>query len=335
MFRVGIVGAGLQCQRRAPVITKSKECKLIAITSLHEDHTRQVAAQYECEAEKNWESLVSRKDIDVVIVCTPPHIHADISIAAMKAGKHVLCEKPLSRTLKESEEMLKVSRSTGKILKCGFNHRYHPAITDAKAIINKGLIGKLLLGRCRYGICGRPGYETEWRANPEMASGGQFIEQGTHAIDLYRWLFGEIVEVSCMTGVQYFQNQTLDDNGMAIFRTNSGALLSLHASLTQWKNLFSFEIIGENGYLLIEGLGASYGNEKLTFGVKDYNAPFNDHVTEYRGGDVSWQAEWNDFLNAITKNTIPMGDAVDGLMSMKIALACYEADKSGRVIKVS
>jgi len=334
MMRVGIIGSGLQCQRRAPVIVKWPDAELAVIASLNLESAQQAAVQFNCEATDDWEKVVERDDIDVILVCTPPYVHADISIKAMKNGKHVLCEKPLTKTVKEAEDMVKVSEETKRILKCGFNHRHHPAVLEAKKIVDAGLLGKLLIGRCKYGICGRPGYESEWRANPEMASGGQFIEQGSHAIDLFRWFFGEIAEVSCMTGIQYFKTQTLDDNGMAILRAENGGLISIHASLTQWKNTFSFEIFGEDGYVIVDGLGASYGNEKLTYGKKDYDAPFNDHVTEYRGGDSSWQSEWKEFYNAIVNDKLPMGNGYDGLASMRVALACYEAEEKGIVVKL-
>lgn len=333
-MRVAIIGAGLQCGRRAPVIKESRGDQLVAIASLHLDHARNMADRFGCEASADWHQVVAREDIDVVVVCTPPHVHAEIGIAAMRHGKHVLCEKPLTRTLVESEAMLDAAKEAGRTLKCGFNHRHHPAIWDARLLVDKGEIGNPLFARCRYGICGRPGYETEWRANPDEAAGGQFIEQGTHAIDLFRWFLGEIGEVTCMTGTQYFKEQTLDDNGLAVFRTRQGALASLHASLTQWKNQFSFEVFGSDGYVAVEGLGASYGTEKLVFGKRDFSAPFNDHVTEYRGGDISWRAEWKEFVDAIKEGRPPLGNGDDGLAAMRIALAAYEAEKQRRVIRI-
>ena len=333
-MRVAIIGAGLQCGRRAPVVKESRDDKLISIAGLHLDHARKMADRFGCEASDDWRRVVERDDVDIVLVCTPPHVHAEIGIAALRHGKHVLCEKPLTRTLPESEAMLDTARQTGRVLKCGFNHRHHPAIWDAKKLIDKGEIGKPLFARCRYGICGRPGYEDEWRANPAEAAGGQFMEQGTHAIDLFRWFLGEIAEVTCMTGTQYFTKQTLEDNGLAVFRTRQGALASLHASLTQWKNQFSFEVFGEDGYVTVEGLGASYGTEKLVFGKRDFNAPFNDHVTEYRGGDISWRAEWKEFKDAIAEGRPPLGDGEDGLAAMRVALAAYDAEKQRRVIRI-
>ena len=332
-IKVAVIGAGLQCKRRAPVIREWAGAELKAITSLHLDHAKAMSSKMGCEASDDWKATVARSDIDAVLVCTPPHVHAEISIAAMKAGKHVLCEKPMTKTVAEAEDMVAVAKKAGVVLKCGFNHRHHPAIRDAKKVVDDGKIGRPLFGRCRYGICGRPGYENEWRADPKQAAGGQFIEQGTHAIDLFRWFMGDVAEVACMTGVEYFKEQTLDDNGMAVFRMKSGAMASLHASLTQWKNTFSFEVFGADGYVQVEGLGASYGTEKMIFGKRDFEAPFHDGITEYRGGDISWKDEWAEFMKAIAEKRPPMGSGQDGLEAMRIALAAYESERSGKIIK--
>jgi predicted dehydrogenase len=333
-MRVAIIGAGLQCGRRAPVVSESPDGELVVIASLVRAHAEAMASRMGCEAAGDWRSAIGRDDIDVVLVCTPPHVHAEISIAAMRAGKDVLCEKPLSRTLGESEEMVRVAKETGRVLKCGFNHRHHPAIREAKRLVEAGTIGRPIFARCRYGICGRPGYEKEWRADPKQAAGGQLIEQGSHVIDLFRWFMGEVEEVALMTGRGYFKGQPMEDNGMALFRMRSGATASLHTSLTQWKNLFSFELFGEDGYLEVEGLGASYGTERLKVGRRDFDGPFHDGVTEYRGGDISWREEWKEFVSAIKEKREPIGNGEDGLATMRVALAAYEAERSGRTVEL-
>lgn len=335
MMRVAIIGAGLQCRRRAPVVREDPQAQLKVIASLHLERAQAMAQAMGCEASNNWREVVRRDDIDAVLICTPPYVHAEIGVAALRAGKHVLCEKPLTRTLSEAEEFLRVAQESRRVLKCGFNHRHHPAIRDAKKIVDEGRIGRPLFGRCRYGICGRPGYEKEWRADPAQAAGGQFIEQGTHAIDLFRWFLGEVSEVALVSGILYFKGQTLDDNGMGVFRFRSGALASLHASLTQWKNLFSFEIFGEDGFVAVEGLGASYGTEQLRVGRRDFTGPFCETVTEYRGGDISWKAEWDEFMAAIREAREPLGNGKDGLEAMRIALAAYESERQGRFVKLS
>jgi len=334
-MRVSIIGAGLQCRRRAPVLLQSPDDTLVSISSQLPDHAKAMAKQFFCEADFSWKDTVSRDDIDAVIICTPPSSHAEIAIAAMNSGKHVLCEKPLSKTFDEAKEMLFVANATGRVLKCGFNHRHHPAIWEAKKRCDAGWIGRPLFSRCRYGICGRPGYENEWRADSNLAAGGQFIEQGSHGIDLIRWFLGEISEVACMTSTHYFTDQSLEDDGFAIFRTSSGATASLHTSLVQWQNLFSFEVFGENGYVRIEGLGGGYGVEKLYLGKREFDLPFQDTVIQYRGADNSWREEWTEFSNAINEGRDPIGSAFDGLQAMRVALAAYEAEKSRRVLDIS
>ncbi len=333
-MKVAIIGSGLMCRRRAPVVKEWPGAELAVIASLHLDHAKAAAAKLGCEASDDWKTVVARKDIDVVIVSTPPHVHAEISIAAMKAGKHVLCEKPLTRTVAEAEQMLAVAKQTGRVLKCGFNHRHHPAVGEAKKVLDSGAIGKPLFARCRYGICGRPGFEKEWRADPKQAAGGQFIEQGTHAMDLFRWFLGDLTEVACMTSTGYFTKQPMEESGMAVFRAASGATASLHTSLTQWKNLFSFEVFGEDGYVIAEGLGTSYGTEKCIRGKRDFDGPFRDDVIEYRGGDISWKEEWKEFVGAIEGRREPIGNGRDGVEAMRVALAAYESEKTGRIVKI-
>jgi predicted dehydrogenase len=293
-----------------------------------------MARQFGCGVDWSWQDTVARNDLDAIVICTPPYAHAEISIAAMRSGKHVLCEKPLTRTVAEAEEMVRVSRDTGRVLKCGFNHRHHPAIAEAKRRLDAGDLGRPLFGRCRYGICGRPGYENEWRADPDQAAGGQFIEQGSHGIDLVRWFMGDIVEVACMTSRHYFKMQPLEDDGFAVFRTAAGGTASLHASLVQWQNLFSFEVTGDEGYARIEGLGGAYGTECLYLGRRDFSEPFQDRVIQFRGADVSWRDEWREFRAAITERRQPLGNGVDGLAAMTIALVAYQAEREKRVLPV-
>lgn len=332
-MRVVFIGAGLQLRRRAPVVVQSPDDEVVEVVGA-DSAPKELAKAYGAVASIDWRHAVERDDVDAIVVCTPPHIHAEITIAALDAGKHVLCEKPLCRTIAEAEAMLAAARRSNRLLKCGFNHRHHPAVLEARKRFERGDFGNLIAARCRYGICGRPGYENEWRADPARAAGGQIAEQGTHAVDLFRWFLGELAEVSCMTSIGYFREQPLDDNGMAMFRSARGAIAMLHSSLTHWKNLFSFEIMGEDGYFTIEGLGASYGTERLIVGKRDFSAPFEDLVIEYRGGDSSWQSEWNEFKSAISEGRDPLGSAADGLAAVRITQAAYHAEKSKSVVDI-
>ncbi len=333
-MRVGLIGAGLQGGRRAPVLKQFPGTELVIIAAEHQTVAEQLAAAMGCRATGDWREVVDREDVDAVMVCTPPHLHARMSIAAMKNGKHVLCEKPLTRTIAEAEEMLKVARDKRVVLKCGFNHRHHPGIQKAREWFAQEAIGELDFIRCRYGIGGRPGYEKEWRADPAIVSGGQLMEQGIHAIDLFRWFLGDFTEVTGFISTRYWNIAPLEDNGFALFRTNKGQIASLHSSLTQWINIFSFELYGRDGYILVEGLGGGYGTEKVTLGKRAFFEPFKKEITEFRGGDRSWYEEWKEFAAAINENREPLGNGYDGLAALKLANAVYESAASGRAVSL-
>jgi predicted dehydrogenase len=333
-MRIAIIGAGLQARRRAPVIKDWPDTELVIITAKTKEEADPLARKMGCEAGEGWETVVTRPDIDIVLVCTPPDTHASISIAALKSGKHVLCEKPLTRTVAEAEELIAYARSTGLTLKCGFNHRHHPAIWKAKELFDRGEFGTPVFGRCVYGICGRPGYEKEWRADTSVVSGGQFMEQGIHAVDLFRWFLGDFEKVTGFTSTKYFDISPLEDNGFALLRTSTEVIASIHSSLTQWKNLFIFEIFGVDGYFRVEGLGGGYGNEKLYIAKRDFNAPFTEQAIEYRGDDRSWLEEWKEFMTAIKEKREPIGNGIDGLETLKIVNAVYQSSQSGQTISI-
>ena len=327
-MRVGLIGSGLQGRRRAPAIQSSSGTELAVISADYADSAQAaaLAKSFGCESTVGWEHVVKRSDLDAVVICTPPHLHAKIGIAAMENGKHVLCEKPLGRTVEEAEAMVNAANMNKVKLKCGLNHRFHPAIQKAKQLLDQGDIGEPNFVRCRYGIGGRPGYEKEWRANPEIAGGGEMMDQGTHAIDLSRCFLGEFAEVTAFM-VNYLTNiVSIEDNGFVLMRTKTGKVASIHASLTQWKNLFSFEVFGSDGYVTAEGLGGSYGTERLVFGRRDFSKPFTEEIVEFRGEDRSWLEEWKEFVACIKEDREPSGNGYDGLVAMRLVKAAYESD---------
>jgi predicted dehydrogenase len=331
-MRVGIVGAGLQARRRGAVLLTFPETKLVVVSAVQLDHAAPLASRLGCEAAEGWESMVEREDLDALVVATPPHLHAPISIAAMRNGKHILCEKPLARTIGEAETMVATAKETGRVLKCGFNHRHHPAIQAARRWFEEGRIGDPIFIRARYGIGGRPGYEREWRANPEVVGGGQLMEQGIHVVDMARWFLGEFAQVTAFVETTFWNIKPLEDNAFALFRTATGTAASIHSSLTQWKNLFSFELCGRDGYIAMEGLGGGYGSEKVSLGKRDFVAPFTEEVVEFRGEDRSWHDEWQEFAAAVKERREPLGNAADGREAMRLVFAAYESARTGRTV---
>ena len=195
-MKVGIVGAGLQGKRRAQALKAVDGSELVIVADVRQDAAAALAADAGCVTTSHWEDVVACDDVEEVVVCTPPHLHAQISIAAMRTGKHVLCEKPLARSVDEAEEMVRVAQEMVVRLKCGFNLRHHPGIQQARQWFERGCIGEIMFIRCRYGIGGRPGYDHEWRTKAEISGGGQLMDQGIHVLDLCRWFLGDFDEVT-------------------------------------------------------------------------------------------------------------------------------------------
>jgi predicted dehydrogenase len=334
-MNVGIVGAGLQGRRRARALKAVGGSRLVVVADVCLDAAAALAADAGCLATSQWNEVVAHGDVEAVIVCTPPHLHAEIAIAAMNRGKHVLCEKPLARSVDEGRAMARAGRECGVRLGCGFNFRHHPALRQARQWYEAGDIGEIDWIRCRYGIGGRPGYDQDWRAKAEMSGGGQLMDQGVHLLDLCRWFLGDFAEVSGMVTTRFWDIAPLEDNAFALLRTAAGQVASLHASWTQWKPLFSFEVYGHDGYLTVEGLAGAYGNERAILGRRDFVAPFREGTVEFRGDDRSWDEEWREFVAAVREDREPLASGEDGLAALELARAVYESARLGRTVPLA
>lgn len=331
--RVGLIGAGRQGWRLGKAIRDSSEYKITVVDIDHRAATR-LAKELRADVGKDWRELTSAADIDVIVVCTPPNLHAPICIAAMENGKHVLCEKPLGLNPAEANKMVEVAKQQKVKLQCGFNLRFHPGIKQAKKWLDEGLIDTPVFARCRYGICGSPDYDKDWRANASISGGGELLDQGIHVIDLFRWFLGDFSEATGFTSTSCWDIAPVEDNVFALLRTEKGQIASMHASWTQWKNLFSFEVFGRDGYVIVEGLGGSYGTEQAILAKRTVLEPFTEKIIEFRGEDRSWHEEWKELITAIKENREPLGAGIDGAEAIKIAYAIYESVREKRVINI-
>ncbi|MBI4634981.1 MAG: Gfo/Idh/MocA family oxidoreductase [Candidatus Rokubacteria bacterium] len=330
---VGVVGCGAIGLRRATVAASHPASRVVAVADLEPARAREAAEAAGAQTLAGWREVVRHPEVDVVIVATTHDWLAPISIAALEAGKHVLCEKPMAAGSREAGELVAAVRRTGRFLKVGFNHREHPAIRQAHDLAVRGEVGDIYFIRCRYGHGGRPGYEREWRMDPERSGGGELLDQGIHAIDLFRWFLGDLSEATGITATWEWR-APVEDNVFALFRTPQGQVASLHASWTQWKNLFSFEVVGARGALLVEGLGKSYGTERLTMQRRIPSGPPEEERLEFPEPDRSWDREWEDFVAAIRGAGAPAVGAEDGLAALRLVEAVYESARSGATVRL-
>ncbi len=320
-MNVGIIGCGLIGKKRADSLL---DTKLVACADSNLERARELANRFGARSTASWRDVVDAPDVQIVVIATPHDSLAEITLAAIRAGKHVLVEKPAARSAAELRPIVEEAEARNALVRVGFNHRYHRAFRKARELVDQGALGDLMFLRARYGHGGRVGYDKEWRSKVEISGGGELIDQGVHLIDLSRWFLGDFTTVQG-TATTYFWNQVVDDNAFMILRTAKNQTAFLHASATEWKNTFSMEVYGKVGKLHIEGLGGSYGTEKLTwYQMTPEMGPPVTTAWEYPMADDSWSAEFGAFLDEIHARRKPSRGLRDALAALEVVKKIYE-----------
>jgi len=322
LMRWAIVGCGLIGQKRAAAL-RALGHQIVVVNDAAQERATNLARTTGAEIAHDWYTLTERPDIDAIVVATSHEWLSPIAIAGVDHGKHVLVEKPAGRNLAEVGAIAAAAVRSSALVKVGYNHRFHPAIQKAREIVDSGAIGKLMYVRGRYGHGGRVGYEKEWRLHPAISGGGELLDQGSHLIDLAHWFLGEFTDVRAMLRT-FFWSADVEDNCFLTLATSGGQVAFLHATWTEWKNLFSFEIYGHVGKLVIEGLGGSYGVENLTYyKMLPQMGPPETTRWEWPLPDKSWDLEVEEFVAAITERRRPIGDINDALSTMSVIDRVY------------
>lgn len=320
-MNVGIVGCGLIGQKRAKALAGAQ---LVAAADVVAERAQALSRSVAgATAFTDWQQLVEQPNVDIVVVATTNDMLAPITLQAVEAGKHVMVEKPAARNSRELRPIIDAAKQAGVQVRVGFNHRYHPALLKCREIIASGVVGPLMFIRGRYGHGGRVGYDREWRADPKLAGGGELLDQGVHLIDLARWFMGDFPTMEGYAGT-FFWDMPVEDNGFMLLRTPSNQVAHLHVSCTEWKNLFSLEIYGKTAKLHVEGLGGSYGVERLThYQMLPEMGPPDTTSYEYPRGDQSWALEFAEFLDDIRLKRTPAANLHDALAALEIVETIY------------
>jgi len=325
-MNVAIIGCGLIGHKRAKALA---DCRLVACADVVADRAEALARMIPgAQPVTDWRALVEQQDVDIVMVSTTHNMLAEITLAAVSAGKHVLVEKPAACRAAELDPVMKAAARAGVLVRVGFNHRYHPALRQAKALSESGALGELMYVRGRYGHGGRIGYEKEWRADPDLSGGGELVDQGVHLIDLARWFLGDFAEVHGFAHT-YYWDMPVEDNGFMLLKTAKQQVALLHASWTEWKNVFSLEVFGRQGKLEITGLGGSYGTERLAYyRMLPQMGPPETTMWEYPVADTSWEVEFAEFVEDIRLHRQPSANLYDAHAALQVIERIYEV--SGR-----
>ena len=326
MLEVAIIGAGNIGTVRARVAARSSTTRVRLVADTNFPLAQKLANEVGAEAILDPRAAAVDPSVDIVIVSTPTKFHGEAAIAALQAGKHVLCEKPLARSVDEAEEIAAAAEQNNRILETGFNYRYMAHVRKAKELIEADALGGISLMRCRYGHGGRPGYENHWCTDRDLSGGGVLLEQGIHILDLFRHLVGEPAQVMAETSRFFWGFPEVEDNCFLLLKTKSSQAAQIHVSWTQWVNVFSLEIFGRDGYLYLTGRDGHYGPQRLVWGKRrpDHSRPDED-VFDFPPPDDSWVREWDDFVHRVRTNEPNSGNVADSLQAQRLVEAAYES----------
>jgi predicted dehydrogenase len=342
-MRFGLIGAGCIGRLRAKALRRISRANLIAVTDSDETVASRIAAPTRARVCQSVGEILSLAEVDAVIIATPPQFHEEAVLAALHAGKHVLCEKPLSNSVPACRRLVEAAQESGRKLATGFNHRYFPAIQFLKKAIADGAIGQLDHVRAFAGHEGLSQFRAPWEYDKNVIGGGALMDVGIHIIDLTAYVLGDVREVFGIATEKVWQLNGAEDNGFALLRNGSGQVATLHASWSEWKGYrFSIEAYGDKG--MVRAFYAPMFNLLVT--KKNSRAKPRRRFALYpqialKEKLFGWQStavetfrqELNDFIASCNQGT--PGQNADGLAALhavEIANAVYRSSADRCVI---
>jgi predicted dehydrogenase len=343
-MRFGVVGAGVIGQLRARSIREHPETELAGVADPVTDAARRAVAGSAGTACPDLATLLALPQLDAVIISTPLPHHEEGVLAALAAGKHVLCEKPLGNTVEGCRRMVDAARAAGRSLAVGFNHRYYPAIKFVKRVVDEGRIGAIDHVRVFGGHDGLHNFRADWQYRAPASGGGAMMDVGIHMTDLTRFVLGDVSEVYGVASNRVWKVPGSEDNAVAIFKTPAGIPAFYQATWTEWRGYgFFLDVYGDRG--MVRGYYAPMFNLLVTTedGRRRRRRRLYPEIilreklrswtsTAYR----SFQDELVDFLRMVRGETGgSLADGFAGLRATEIADAVYRSTREGTPIRLS
>jgi predicted dehydrogenase len=328
-LRYGLIGCGDIGRLRAAALARTGG-RLIATSDQDPRRARALAADHGAAADRHWQTLLARDDVDAVIIATPPLAHAEMAVEALHAGKHVLCEKPLARSPHECRAMVAAAELAGRMLATGFNYRFYPSFERARALLEDGAIGALRHIRS-YGGYSAASHGQAWVHDAGVVGGGALHDIGIHLIDLTRLFLGEVEEVKGYASHGVWGFEGCEDDGVAVLRGAGNRIATLHASWTEWgRYRFEIVLVGERGRITatcfpmrLELISSDRVGGKMRRTVERFPGTFvGEHARSYRWVvRRSFERELSAFEAAVRGEPASIATGRDGLRAIEIAFA--------------
>lgn len=337
-LRVGVIGCGsIARKRHLPEYRVNEKVEIVAVCDLLAERAAETADEYGAASYTDYKELLQHPEIDAVSVCLPNYLHAPVTIAALEAGKHVLCEKPMATSIEEAEAMNLAAKKFGKTLMIAHNQRFVASHQRAKELIDIGEIGKIYSFRTAFGHPGPERWSIDgrnsWFFEKDKAFIGAMGDLGVHKTDLMRYLLGEITEVGSFIDTSAKENTVVDDNAVCILKTENGVIGTLAAS-------WSYVSGGDNSTII-------YG-EKAILRLED--DPNYSLIVQYNTGEVvNYELEKiqsnekggqtqsyviDHFTDCVLNGKTPLITGEEGLKSLDVILAAIQSNETKQIVKV-
>jgi len=337
----GIVGTGVIAAMHADAIAALPGARLVAVTDVAAGAAAAFAAARGCVAEPGLDALLARADVEVVCICVPSGLHAEIGTRAARAGKHLVVEKPIDVTLAAADRLIEAAHSAGVALTVISQHRFDSGLIELKRLISDGVLGRLVLGEASTKWYRTQSYydSAGWRGTWAM-DGGSLMNQGVHYVDLLRWCMGPVIEVTAVCATQAHQIE-VEDTALAIVRFGSGAVGTILSSTAARPGFPQrLEITGTEGTVIVEDGRIA----RRAFGAGTQR-PGDDAAGDEGAGpgaaadpaavDVAGHAaQIADLLAAIDEGREPAVGGEAGRAALEIVCAVYESARTGRTVRL-
>jgi predicted dehydrogenase len=331
-LRMGLVGVGAAAQvSHIPVLKRMEDVELVALCDRDGEKAARVATKFSVARSTNrLDDLLADDEIDAIDICTPNFLHAPMATAALEAGKHVLCERPLARSAEEARAMVKAARKADRILMCSVAHRFRPDAQLLRRFVDKGDLGQIFLAKAGWLRLRTQWDSDEWRAQKRESGGGVVLDLGFHMLDLALWVLGSPAVESVTASVHRLKKGEVEDSATAFLRLEGGATLSLELTwgLLMEKDFNYLNLFGSGGAALLNPFRVHKGMHGTLVNV----TPALDTArNQYK---QSIEAQIDHFADALRKGHKPMGEAEEILPVMELMDAIYRSADQGKEVKL-
>jgi predicted dehydrogenase len=332
----GIIGTGTIAAVHADAIATLPGARLSAVTDVAAGAAEAFAAERGCAAEPSLDALLGRRDVEVVCVCVPSGLHAEVGVRAAKAGKHLVVEKPVDVTLDAADRLITAAREAGVALTVMSQHRFDPGVIELKRLIDDGALGALVLGDASTKWYRTQEYydRAQWRGTWAM-DGGSLLNQGVHYVDLLRWCMGPPVEVTAVCATLTHQIE-VEDTSLAIVKFASGAVATITSTTAAFPGFPQrLEVTGTEGTVTVED-GQIVRTALRAGDASRSAAPGESAAADPAALDVaSHAAQIADLLASVDEGREPAVSGQSGRDALELVCAVYESSRTGRPVTLS